>query len=116
MPKRKDGAYVINLDDKQSKETHWVLLINNTNTAVYFDSFAIEYIPQVVLNKIKDKSITDNILKIQDDFIMCEFFCIAFIEYMFCFLQMTIKGILTKSYISILRTNISSLEIRLKNR
>ena len=39
--------------------------------------------PQGVLNKIKDKSITHNIFRIQDnDYIMCEFYCIAFIEYM----------------------------------
>ena len=36
-----------------------------------------------VLNKVKDKSITHNIFRIQDnDSIMCEFICIAFIEYM----------------------------------
>ena len=52
------------------------------NLAVYFDSFGIEYIPLEVLNKIKDKSITHNIFKIQDnESIMCEFFFIAFIEY-----------------------------------
>ena len=45
---------------------------------VYFDSFGIEYIPQEVLNKIKDKSITLNILRVQDNVsIMCEFYCIA---------------------------------------
>ena len=39
--------------------------------------------PQRVLNKIKDKSITHNIFRIQDnDYIMCGFYCIAFIEYM----------------------------------
>ena len=39
--------------------------------------------PQGVLNKIKDKSITHNIFRIQDnDYIMCGFYCIAFIEYM----------------------------------
>ena len=50
--------YVINLHDKQSKETHWVSLFIDRNTAVYFDSFGIEYIPKEVSNKIKDKSIT----------------------------------------------------------
>ena len=39
---------------------------------MYFDSFGIEYIPQKVLSKIKDKPITDNIFRIQgDDSIMC---------------------------------------------
>ena len=43
----------------------------------------IEYIPQEVPNKIKDKSITDDILRIQDkDSIMCGFYCIPLIEYM----------------------------------
>ena len=54
----KDGAYAINFDDKQNKETHWVSFFTDRNTAVYFDYFGIEYIPQEVLNKIKDKSIT----------------------------------------------------------
>ena len=63
----KDGAYVINLDDKNSKGTHWVSLFIDRNTAVYFDSFGVKYISQEVLNKIKDKSITHNIFRIQDN-------------------------------------------------
>ena len=79
----KDGKYVINLDDKNSKGTHWVSLFIDRNTALYFDSFGIKYIPQEVLNKIKDKSIIHNIFRIQDnESIMCGFYCIAFIEYM----------------------------------
>ena len=59
-----------------------VSLFIDKNTTVYFDSVGIEYIPQEVLNKIKDKSITHNIFRIQDnDSIMCGFYCIAFIEY-----------------------------------
>ena len=52
---------MINLHDKKSKGTHWVLLIIDGNVAVYFDSFGIEYIPLEVLNKIRDKSTTRNI-------------------------------------------------------
>ena len=40
----KDGAYVINLDDKNSKSTYWFSLSADRNTAVYFHSFGIEYI------------------------------------------------------------------------
>ena len=44
--------------------------------------FWIEYIPQGVLNKFNDKLITHNIFRIQDnESILCEFYCIAFIEY-----------------------------------
>ena len=38
---------------------------------------------QEVLNKIRDKSITQNVCGIQDNVsIMCGFYCMAFIEYM----------------------------------
>ena len=78
----KDGAYIINLDDKQYKGTRWVSLFIDRNTAVYFDSFGSEYILKNVLNKIKNKSITHNIFRIQSDgFIMCGVYCIAFIKY-----------------------------------
>lgn len=51
--------------------------------AVYFDSSGIAYIPQDVLIKIKGKSITNSIFRIQyDDYIMCWFYVIDFIEYM----------------------------------
>ena len=50
---------------------------------MYFHYFGIEYILQEVLSKIKDKSITHNIFRIQDNqSIMSGFYCIAFIEYM----------------------------------
>ena len=83
LPRTKDGAYVINLNDKKSKGRNWVSLFIDRNLAVYFDCFALEYIPQEVLNKIKDKSITHNIFRIQDNgSIMWGFHCIAFIWYM----------------------------------
>ena len=48
---------------------------------MYFDCFGIEYILQKVLNKIKDKSVSHIIFRIQpDDCIMCEFYCICFLE------------------------------------
>ena len=49
---------------------------------MYFDSFGIEHILQGVLIKIKDKSITHGIFRVQDDdSIICGFYCIAFIEF-----------------------------------
>ena len=45
LPRIKEGAYVLNLDDKKSKGTHWVALFIDRNLVVYFDSFGIEYIP-----------------------------------------------------------------------
>ena len=75
LPKVIDGAYVINLDDLKSKETHSVSLFIDRNTAAYFDSFRIEYIFEEVLSKIRVKSFTHNIMQdIQDnDPVMCVF-------------------------------------------
>ena len=55
FPRKKDGVYVINLNDKQIRGTRLVSLFIDRNMAVYFDSFGIEYLPQGVLHKIKDK-------------------------------------------------------------
>ena len=83
LPRIKDWAYVINLDDKKGKGTHWVSLFIDRNIAVYLVSFGIEYIPQKILSKIKDKSITHNIFRIQDnESVLRWFYCIAFTEYM----------------------------------
>ena len=65
------------------KEHIGVSFFINRHMAVYFDSFEIKYIPQEVLNKIKDKSTVHKIFRIQDnDSIMCGIYCIAFIENM----------------------------------
>ena len=65
------------------KGTQWVLLFTDKNTAVYFVFFGIVYITQEVLSKIKDKTITHNIFRMQfEASIVCGLFFIAFIEYM----------------------------------
>ena len=51
---------------------------------VYSDSFGIEDIPQEVLIKTRDKSITHNIFNKEDvNSVMCGFYCIVFIQQMF---------------------------------
>ena len=46
LPKIKDGAYVINLDEYSDIGTYWVALYVNNNNVIYFDSFGIEHIPK----------------------------------------------------------------------
>ena len=41
LPRKKDGAYIINLDHENSKGTNWVSLFVNKNAAVYFDSLKL---------------------------------------------------------------------------
>ena len=43
------------------------------NTAVYFDLFRIEDIPQDILSKVKVKSVAHNILRIQSDDYIVDF-------------------------------------------
>ena len=52
LPRIKDGVYVLNLDNNQSKGTHWVSLFIDKNVVVYFILFETEYILQEVLFKI----------------------------------------------------------------
>ena len=52
---------------------------------MYFDSFGVEHIPKEIIKFIgNNKKITTNIYRIQAcDSIMCGYFCIGFINFMF---------------------------------
>ena len=80
----KNGAYVINLDEYRDIGTHWVALNVNNKTATYFDSFGVEHIPKEIIKFIGNKNMIINIYRIQAyDSIMCGYFCIGFINFMF---------------------------------
>ena len=74
LPKMKDGAYIINLDEYSDIGTHWVALWVDNNVT-YFDSFGVEHIPKKIKAFIgRSLSITTNIFRAQAyDSIMCEF-------------------------------------------
>ena len=50
LPKIKDGAYIINLDEYSDIGTHWVALYVQNNNVTYFDSFGVEHIPKEIKN------------------------------------------------------------------
>ena len=81
----KNGAYVINLDEYHHIGTHWVASYLNNKTIIYFDSFGVEYIPKEIIKFIgNNKKIITYIYRIQAyDSIMCGYFCIGFINFMF---------------------------------
>ena len=82
--KIKDRAYVINLDEYSDIGTHWVALWVNNNNVTYFDSFGVEHIPKEIIKFIENRNIKTNIFRIQAyDSIMCGYFCIGFIDFMF---------------------------------
>ena len=89
LPKVKDGAYVINLDEGKSTETSWIALYLNGN-----NSFEAEYIPPKIKRFMRNKNIITNIYRMQEyDLIMCEYFRIGFIYFM-----LKGKSLLKKTY------------------
>ena len=91
--KIKDEAYVINLDEYSDIGSHWIALcVKNNNNITYFDSSGVEHIPKEITKLIshssssalQNKNIKTNIFRIQAyDSIMCGYFCIGFINFMF---------------------------------
>ena len=57
LPKIKDGAYIINLDEYSDIGTHWVALYVQNNNVTYFDSFGAEHIPKEIKTFISHKNI-----------------------------------------------------------
>ena len=82
--KIKDGAYVIDLDEYSDIGTHGIALYVKNNDITYFDSYGVEHIPKEITKFIMNKNIKTNIFGIQAyDSIMCGYFCIGFIDFMF---------------------------------
>ena len=80
----KNGAYVINLDEYHDIGTHWVGLYVNNKIAIHFDSFGDEHIPKEVMKFIVHHKKMTYIYRIQAyHSIMCGYFCIGFINFMF---------------------------------
>ena len=82
--KIKDGAYVINLDEYSDIGTHWIALYVNNKTVLYFDTFGVKHIPKQIKKFTNNKNIIAIIFRIQAYVsVMCEYFCMGFIDYMF---------------------------------
>ena len=55
LPKIKDVAYVINLDEYKSIGTHWISWYVNGNNIICFDSFGVGHIPKEIKKFIGNK-------------------------------------------------------------
>ena len=54
------------------------------NKVIYFDSFGVEHVPKKINRNIGHKHIKTNIFRIQaDNSIICGYFCIGFIDFIF---------------------------------
>ena len=85
---------VFSSDNLPNNSNNWVALYLNNKTIIYFDSFGVEHIPKEIIKftdneqsssaKERNKNIITNIYRIQAyDSIMCGYFCIGFINFMF---------------------------------
>ena len=68
------GAYIVSLQDYLGPGTHWIALYVKHNEVIYFE----------IKRFIGHKTTKTNIFRIQaDNSIMCRYFCIGFIYFMF---------------------------------
>ena len=89
LPKLKDGAYIINIDELESIATHWIDLYVNGNNgsifhdATYFDRFGVGHILKEIKKFIRNKNIITNIHRTQAyGSIMCGYVCTGYIDFM----------------------------------
>ena len=91
LPKKKDEAYIINLDEYADVGTHGIALFCNRIEIVYFDSFGVEHVPEEIQDFIGNKTIKANIFRVQpNNSVMCGYFCIGFIDFMIAGKKLTI--------------------------
>ena len=63
LPKKKDGAYIINLDEYADVGTYWIALFSNRSEIVCFDSSGVEHVPEKIKEFIGNKNIIGNIFE-----------------------------------------------------
>ena len=80
LPKRiKDEAYVIDLDEVADVSTHWIILYVKN-----IEIIRVEHVLKEIKTFITHKNIKTNVFRIQENnSIMCGYFCIGFIDFMF---------------------------------
>ena len=61
LPRIRDRAYVINLEQCSDIGTHWIAFYVENNHVTYFDSFGVEHIPVEIKTFISNKNIKTNI-------------------------------------------------------
>ena len=83
---KKNKGWVIRkkFDEHADVGTHWIALFCKRSEIVCFDSFGVEHVPEETKDFIGNKNIKANIFRVQvNKSIMCGYFCMGFIEFMF---------------------------------
>ena len=80
---KKNGAYVINLDEYTDVGIHWIAFYVKNKEIIYFYSLGVEHFPKEIKKFIGYKNIKTNIFRIQaENSIVCGYFCILFANFM----------------------------------
>ena len=99
LKKKKDGAFVINLDEYADVGTHWIALLCSISEIVYFDSFGVKHVPEEIKEFIGNKNIIANIFQVQaNNSVMCGYFCIRFIDFMLAGKKLTVFTSMFSTY------------------
>ena len=57
-------------------------MLCNRTEIVYFESFGVEHVPEEIKKFIRNKNIITNIFRVEaNNSIMCQYFCIGFIDF-----------------------------------
>ena len=76
---KNNQSSIVNLADSSNKGTHWIGMKFVNNKLFYFDSYGIEFIPDIIKKQYKE--IITNIYRIQSiDSNQCGRYCILFIK------------------------------------
>ena len=82
--KKKDGSYIIKLNEYSDVGKHWIALFCTEIENIYFGSFGVEHVPKEIEKFIGHKNMKTNTFRIQsNNSFMCGYFCIGFIDFMF---------------------------------
>ena len=78
------GAYIIDFHEYADVGIHWIALFCTDIEVIYFHSFGGEHVSKETKKFIEHKNIKANIFRIQsNNSIICGYFCIGFIDFMF---------------------------------
>ena len=76
--------YVISIDEYADVGTYWIAFYVKNIEIICFDSFGVELVPKEIKRVIGHTNIKRNTFRIQaNNWIMCGYFCIGFIDFMF---------------------------------
>ena len=81
--KKKDWAYIINLDEYADVGTYWIALSCNRSEIVYFHSFSVEHVSEGIKEFIGNTNIKANIFRVQaNNSVISGYFYTGFIDFM----------------------------------